>query len=250
MGNQPQKSLSVKPITCVQTIGDPHTPFDTGGRLSPATAVRGFLSSTVMCPQCRTCTTVRVVSTACVTVSLPSPAQSHALPARQQRHGIVTVQDCLDGFFDPETIEGFRCDTCKATVETCFKVTTLTQAPALLVVHINRLEWPSIKNNATVFANAIVDINGYVRVAGDQADRDQECARKYRLVALIEHLGGATSGHYVCYRRHPGAIDNASGDVDGMVLLLQVLRQQHPPREKASGRVHVGWCACVSERRC
>eukprot|EP00041_Stephanoeca_diplocostata_P012793 m.215294 g.215294 ORF g.215294 m.215294 type:complete len:435 (+) comp19091_c0_seq2:158-1462(+) len=176
---------------------------------SPPADTRGFLSSTVVCPQCRTCTTVRVVSTACITVSIPAVPTANM---RRRPSGIVSVQECLDAFFEPETIEGFRCDTCKAVVDGCFKVTTLTQPPALLVVHVNRLQWPNFKNDAKVLNNDVIDINRYVCVAGDRAD--QLCMEKYRLVAVIVHMGNSTGGHYVCYRRNP-AVEMHDTEVTG-----------------------------------
>jgi ubiquitin C-terminal hydrolase len=64
------------------------------------------------------------------------------------------------------------------------KASLFMRLPAVLSLHIQRRQSDGRKNTQHVSFDETFIING----------------TRYRLIAVIEHLGGPNSGHYVCYR--------------------------------------------------
>jgi hypothetical protein len=106
--------------------------------------------------------------------------------------------------------------------------TALLRAPPALVLHVNRLQ-PGYKNAAHVDFDLTLDLRpftlGGLVSGGAGAGRRTAAARTaappscttYRLTAVVVHLGGPFSGHYVTHRRVPCPVreGRTAGDVGG-----------------------------------
>jgi hypothetical protein len=101
-----------------------------------------------------------------------------------------------------------------------FKCLLVTRLPAVLCIHVQRRFYdpetlrPSKTAQHVAFPE-VLDLGPYCayggrglggqggRRSGGTALRGGPARIPYRLMAVIEHRGGAYSGHYVCYRRDP-----------------------------------------------
>ena len=96
-----------------------------------------------------------------------------------------TVIDCLKAFFNEELIPvegGWRCNKCDQ-ISAGKKQLSMEKCPDLLMVHLNRfhmLNGRILKNEVRVGIPLAIEVAEF----------------KYRLVAVVNHSGSRTSGHY------------------------------------------------------
>ena len=77
------------------------------------------------------------------------------------------------------------------------KISRIVKYPKLFIIHINRLSYASGYLTKT---DCMLDFP----MSLDAAYIPQLLARQYTLIAIIEHLGSAHSGHYITFRRAAG----------------------------------------------
>ena len=123
------------------------------------------------------------------------------------------LYDSLKKFTQPEKIEEFYCETCKAKV-TISKRTSLAKLPNVLFVHLKRFymnyeteatekinskfEFPNTINLKNFCAEEITKIKDKEQES-DEIYPKQEEYYEYELKGINVHLGGAEGGHYISF---------------------------------------------------
>ena len=152
-------------------------------------------------------------------LSLPVPAVSPLSTTRSgARSGGASVRGLLARHFAGERIADWACEA-RACKGGAARDVALGLPPRVLLLHLKRAAYaPSsssggggfggraggaVKTAAFVAIDMRLDLAAFA--AGGSAvsaeSRAAEAAYTYELRAVIEHRGGATGGHYVCYRR-------------------------------------------------
>ena len=81
--------------------------------------------------------------------------------------------------------EAWQCDSCKLRGYGCRYTKFLRLLEKAIIVHVNRICELERKSDQQIKISKRIRIQGSI----------------LSLRALVEHIGGATSGHYICYRR-------------------------------------------------
>lgn len=102
------------------------------------------------------------------------------------------MESALDIFFKPDYLKGenrYRCEKCRTKVE-AKKQYKITKLPPTIVLHLKRFNFQSRKISKQINFNERLDLTKYSDTKANGA--------RYKLVGLVEHLGGSLySGHYV-----------------------------------------------------
>lgn len=159
----------------------------------------GFLRSSLTCPD-----------HACQNISSKFDA-FHSLQLQMpHNHRMVSIYDCLDGYFAKEILDadnGWSCDKCKNTVRAT-KQLTIWEPPAQLVIQLKRINFFTRRKDDRFVDYPItgLDITDYIDEMRKQEKGDSLCC-KYNLTAVIVHQGSVDHGHYyaIC-RFRPRAI--------------------------------------------
>lgn len=161
---------------------------------SAACPLQGLLTSELVCLTCHK---------SCPVVYEVFHSLSLNLPAGQTE---CSLQSCLLDFIKSEPVPDVRCAACSeafgSEVKRMFiKKLSFSRRPHLLCLHLKRTVWlPSghvHKSSMSVSFPIQLDISFL-----HHKTRSSHC--NYELVAMIEHLGGPTSGHYITYRQLQG----------------------------------------------
>lgn len=103
-----------------------------------------------------------------------------------------SVQAALDVFFDGETVDGYRCASCKKLV-TAKKHFSLVTAPSLLCVTLKRFSKNGKINRNIEVTPELTTTKYFVKPSVNSPNSQW----MYRLVAVINHKGKTkSSGHY------------------------------------------------------
>lgn len=160
-------------------------------RMSP---FRGLLTSQLTCTSCKHKFPVRI-----------EPFESLSLPIYRSRVSFLfdssSLEMCLKNFTNSELVEDVVCDNCSksgSSRQRCVKSLSILRPPKCLCVHLQRVTWSAdnypTKTESFVRFPLELDISPYTR-------RSSSKSRLYRLAAILVHLGEATSGHYITYRK-------------------------------------------------
>jgi ubiquitin C-terminal hydrolase len=123
-----------------------------------------------------------------------------ARESRQLPH--ISLSSCFNLFSAPERLSAqdeWYCGKCAAHVRAT-KMLTLWKLPPLLIIHLKRFSYGSLHSMRQKLQHQVdcpldsVDLAPFV-LGGDGA------AGVYRLVAVINHVGGIGGGHYFTYAR-------------------------------------------------
>ena len=148
----------------------------------------------------------------------------------------ISLENCLSNFVSIELIEDFMCESCKCR-STFDKKMDFLKLPKLLCLHLQRLLWSTndslVKRVDHVFFPELLNMDPYVYVkrndkpeqslhvgpvnnklttninqnyTGDTILQNstnliQNFRYKFILNSVIVHLGGSSSGHFICYRK-------------------------------------------------
>uniref|UniRef100_A0A5S6QLV0 Ubiquitin carboxyl-terminal hydrolase n=1 Tax=Trichuris muris TaxID=70415 RepID=A0A5S6QLV0_TRIMR len=145
---------------------------------------------------------------------------------------LVTLEECLENFLEQETVEDVACEFCS---EHCGSSETRTRRsrtvwldkyPQCLIFTFQRICWSSYGTAVKLFTSVKIpewlDVDEICRREHPRSETSRGSNRPdtgkppttdhvtdkylYRLQAVIVHQGGATSGHFITYRR--GLADN------------------------------------------
>lgn len=130
--------------------------------------------------------------------SLPLPiAESRSVKG-------ATIGSCFEGFLDEEAIDGVPCSYCESTLMT--KAMAIAHFPDILVLQICKLEEATYGRDYRPFQKKIDRVQFWEDFSGLKEHNQKltnlkQNLKHYRLFSVVEHLGSASSGHYVCYVR-------------------------------------------------
>lgn len=155
------------------------------------------MKSTVKCKQCNK-QSVSFEPFSNLSVPLPPPQD---IPYEKDTR--FSLQDCLNLYFKPETINGWVCPGCKAPREATKKL-NITRLPPILVIHFKRfmteegeMGWYGKQMNMVDFPMFDLDMEAFFH-----SDSDLKLKR-YNLYAVSNHYGTMESGHYTAFCRNP-----------------------------------------------
>jgi len=92
-----------------------------------------------------------------------------------------------------ETLSDYRCDGCHKKGNS-IRTRDIAHSPALLVVQLKRFSWNGKKDAFALPISSTLDLNEYRTTSNNVPS-------KYRLQAIVSHLGSPHSGHYRCAAR-------------------------------------------------
>ncbi|KAL5040001.1 Ubiquitin carboxyl-terminal hydrolase 2, variant 2 [Batrachochytrium dendrobatidis] len=151
----------------------------------------GQLQSTVTCLECQTTST-----TFDTFWDISAPLISSNLHLDQDG---VTLDQCLDSFFEAEKLDTYRCGKCKCDT-LAIKQLGISRLPSVLVIHLKRFQVlpltdiPSRKLHTMVtFPIHQFTMNAYT---------SELTSAEYDLVAVSNHSGELHGGHYTSHTRN------------------------------------------------
>lgn len=160
----------------------------------PTTIFKGVFETVYTCLKCKQ----KDVFKGETFFSLPLPiAESRSVKG-------ATIGSCFEGFLDEEKIDGVPCSYCESTLMT--KAMTIAHFPDILVLQICKLEEASYGRDYKPFQKKIDRVQfwedfGGLKEHNQNLTNLKHNLKHYRLFSVVEHLGSASSGHYVCYVR-------------------------------------------------
>lgn len=193
----------------------------------------GTLAARLQCTVCNTKTPIRYDKFDSVSLPLSQPATGL---------GVLSLSGLLRQFTAPEMLKGVRCERCAKNRQQGgsegiqwdeqpartrhIKTLSFGKLPLCLCLHIARTQWdgaglskrgeyvsfPEILSLApyTSWQPPVVDVlsllaRGADREKAASEQKEREGSRPaYRLCAVVVHVGGPRSGHFVTYRRGNG----------------------------------------------
>lgn len=115
----------------------------------------------------------------------------------------TTIGSCFEGFFEEEEIDGVPCTFCASTQMK--KAMTIAHFPDILVLQICKLEETTYGRFYKPFQKKWDRVQFWEDFSGLKEHNKKlglkQHLKPYRLFSVVEHLGSASSGHYVCYVR-------------------------------------------------
>lgn len=118
----------------------------------------------------------------------------------------TTIGSCFEGFFEEEEIDGVPCSFCASTQMK--KAMTIARFPDILVLQICKLEETTHGSFYKPFQKKGDRVQFWEDFRGLKEHNQKlglkEHLKPYKLFSVVEHLGSASSGHYVCFvkRQH------------------------------------------------
>lgn len=152
--------------------------------------LKGMLVSELHCIRCNHSLPVKYESFSSLSLTLPQYKCS--------------LENCLLEFVKSEVVYDVHCPRCSESCglpvkQNFLKKLALRRAPACLCIHFNRNTWlpQGLLHKNSLHISFPVKLN-----AGQLLSRGEPVAGlQYLLCAVVEHIGGASSGHYLTYRR-------------------------------------------------
>jgi len=113
---------------------------------------------------------------------------------------VPSLEDCLNAFYAPETIDDYSCDTCKTKTVASLQ-TRISKLPNILILVLKRFTNQGLKIRGQIDWNP--DSMGFQNWAAFARCpyNKSTMAAEFQTTAVIEHLGSAHSGHYHMFRR-------------------------------------------------
>ncbi|XP_003385867.1 PREDICTED: ubiquitin carboxyl-terminal hydrolase 30-like isoform X2 [Amphimedon queenslandica] len=156
--------------------------------------LQGLMSSSLVCCDCQHALPTRYES-----------IDSISLPLSQRAASSSSLVECLRDYMSSEIVDDIECPSCskRAGVKTkrsFRKKLRIGRPPEVLCLNIIRSVWRSdgtmVKNRSRLVFPLTLDINSFLTTTATRQDKT-----KYQLRAVVEHLGGPSSGHYCTYRQ-------------------------------------------------
>ena len=153
----------------------------------------GQLKSEVVCQVCKN-------SSRCFDVfwdlSLPIPETSKAKPQ-------VSIESCLEAYTEEEVMnapDAFYCNKCQ-THRPVKKTIRLFRSPEILVLHLKRFSFSSVRRNKITSTIAFPETGLNLRpyFAPDAEMEDEDPGVVYELTGMVNHMGSLNGGHYTAY---------------------------------------------------
>ena len=152
----------------------------------------GQLRSEVRCLDCQR---RRVAFDPFLDLSLPLPPPHSSL---------VSLADCFSGFLASERLTGLDaiyCPHCKRHTSSS-KTLSLHRLPEVLVLHIKRFEFNSRGGRRKLDTPIAAPLSMELHITA--GPHMKPSARRYSLLASINHLGSAHGGHYIAHAKVSG----------------------------------------------
>ena len=119
-----------------------------------------------------------------------------------------TLEKCLDANFEQETLdEPYMCSHCK-TQQKAKKGLLLNKLPPILVIHFKRFRVSRFSGrvegkieSAISFPTRSLDVSRYLTLSSSQI-HPQENKTQYDLIAISNHMGSLSVGHYTAITRN------------------------------------------------
>ena len=108
-----------------------------------------------------------------------------------------STQGCALAHFAPEEVEGWKCDACGART-TVMRSTSAWRLPQVLILALKRFTDPTSVSRELVVPSASLDLSSVAAPGSPCSSRT-----KYRLSAVVCHVGLQDSGHYFACARRP-----------------------------------------------
>ena len=125
------------------------------------------------------------------------------LPAKATRRN-VTLEALFESASHSESIEDYKCDSCKSK-STCTKKIQLAKLPSFLIVYLVRFEISYISGDY-VKNETPVSVPLQVRVPEKCLDQDTILeSPDYDVIGAIHHSGYREGGHYVAEVNYDGS---------------------------------------------
>lgn len=121
-----------------------------------------------------------------------------------------------------ETIEGYRCEKCKAMGDV-HRVLSISHAPDILFVQLKRFGYDGRKDKLPLPIDHTLDLSPYRDPSGSMDSME------YELVASVSHSGTLNSGHYICDARGPDGRWNCYNDQYCSATTLTKALRDNPP---------------------
>lgn len=127
-----------------------------------------------------------------------APDEDYSMPLQRSvslNSDYFTLDDLIRKYFQPEIIEGYKCNFCDKTTS-IQKEQYIIHSPKILLVYFKRfnmLEEVPRKLNTKIVMNDFMFI--------DKMTQNSEESGAYDLMAFIKHYGAINSGHYIASLR-------------------------------------------------
>ena len=149
-------------------------------------AFYGQTQTKIICMDCKACST-RYEPWGVLKVEIPG-AEKAGSPA-------PNLQECIASAFGSETLEGYKCDTCKKK-GTSRKETAISRYPRNLILSLKRFTNAGAKVRARIpYDENSIDMSHWRSWSSIQG------TPKYRVMSTVEHLGSSRGGHYIMRNR-------------------------------------------------
>lgn len=151
--------------------------------------VENFFGQTMMTTTCDACKFKGVRFEPWMMLKCPLPAS-----------GATTIEECIGLALKSETVEGYKCDECKAH-GTATRESYISRLPLHLIVMFKRFENSTAKIRTKVeFSLDNTDMSRWLAFSGVT----RNAKPTYNTYAIVEHHGVSRGGHYVAYAKHNG----------------------------------------------
>lgn len=207
----------------------------------PKDPFTGIISRRTTCVRCGHGDPWKSEDFTCLSLVLPSvfPLQRQILGNAVAPQNSVTLEQLLRNYFGHEAVQDWRCENCGD--HGCRRRSRLSRLPEVLCIHLQR-------NSCGIRNKTPVKFKEHLRMdtlrgaplwdlqsihtgnpsgssehsffdEDDSSDREND----YVLMSIVRHVGGASGGHYIAYRRQPfygtqhtGRNDDAALRHDGL----------------------------------
>ena len=136
--------------------------------------------------RCLACQRARVAFDPFLDLSLPLPPHS----ANHSSAAPATLGECLRHYLSLELLDAIYCPHCRAPTRST-KALSLQRLPRVLVLHIQRFEFNSHGGRRKLNTPLAAPLSLALHAPGGEW--------QYSLLATINHLGSAHSGHYIAH---------------------------------------------------
>uniref|UniRef100_A0AC35TP75 USP domain-containing protein n=1 Tax=Rhabditophanes sp. KR3021 TaxID=114890 RepID=A0AC35TP75_9BILA len=141
----------------------------------------GTMRNEIHCPNCHSMK-VNYERYRELNINLPS------IILKKNQHPTMTITRLFDEFFEPEELDGYKCEECKTTV-TAIKKSILLRAPHVLLIQLKRFNFYGVKIRTCLSTEMEINLQPHMY--------NSNIPMKYKLQSYIEHHGSNIAyGHY------------------------------------------------------
>lgn len=131
-----------------------------------------------------------------------------------EKGGVKKLQDLLGVDMEPETIESYDCDTCKAktTVKRWYRIWRLPHTVVLVLKRFN-FDGQKIHTRVEPLERGEIDFAPYF----SEQSPEREGVTTYHLRSIVDHHGSSQGGHYTAQVKQRGVEDWYFYDDEGVM---------------------------------